>query len=463
MEETFRRRHPVRLPTHMTGRLSAGAICVALSILTLKNVAAFSFVQSQFGAKCAAHQRFFRGLETTTRGASGTLFATPETFEIKDWHDDDDKNDDESASLLLSKLSDDLRRLASLRPPLPSADFSAPTALISAGSSYTRLWTASTWKHHADPPHVRYFRHVRSWPLSTSARKILPAVLISSGYTLVTALVLRNVRMGQCQLGAALAKGASAAMAALGAPLALLLTLRANASLGRLNEARVLWGRLILRGRNLASLLRVYVWPLHPPTAIMAVRYLAVLGWSIKAFVRNETDGDDSHLRQVYEIMLGQEEAAWLLDVKTMRPPVALVLRLRQLVADVARRRPGDSFFVPHASMESCLDDLDAVMGGCERLFASPIPPTYSRHLSRIMCMYLILLPFALVFSTPSLGAVVASSTLVSYVLIGIDEIGMEIENPFQLLPLQQLCGALQTVVGEHLLLPDVAKLEDIQ
>eukprot|EP00957_Ditylum_brightwellii_P193528 14737430-Ditylum_brightwellii.AAC.1 len=59
-------------------------------------------------------------------------------------------------------------------------------------------------------------------------------------------------------------------MTALGAPLALLLTLRANASLGRLNKARLLCGRLIFHGRNLASFLRVYVQPIQPKAAIMA-------------------------------------------------------------------------------------------------------------------------------------------------------------------------------------------------
>eukprot|EP00957_Ditylum_brightwellii_P160676 12232484-Ditylum_brightwellii.AAC.1 len=53
--------------------------------------------------------------------------------------------------------------------------------------------------------------------------------------------------------------------------------------------------------------------------------------------------------------------------------------------------------------------------------------------------MYLTNLPLALVVSgTPSLGAMIASA-LASYVLTGVDEIGMEIEHPFPLLPLQQI------------------------
>ena len=351
---------------------------------------------------------------------------------------------------LLSELAADLKVLSSLRPPVPSADFSAPLALTSAGSSYTALWTDLTWRKHALPPHVRYYRHVRRWKYSTSARKILPAVMASSLYSLAMAFALRHVRVGRYQLGA-MTEGASAAAASLGMPLALLLTLRANASLGRLNEARQLMGRMILRGRNLASYLRVYVLPTDPGAAVLAARYLAVFPWACKALVRSEPQDGRA---KVYEAMLGPEGAAWLLS--RSRQHVAIVLRLRQIIASAAstsssRAPPGRDghFYVPHASMERALDDLDAVAGGCERLLSSPIPPTYSRHLSRIMFMYLALLPFSLVASgSPSLGAMVASA-LASYVLVGIDEIGMEVENPFPVLPMQQLCGALQDAVGE--------------
>ena len=103
-------------------------------------------------------------------------------------------------------------------------------------------------------------------------------------------------------------------------------------------------------------------------------------------------------------------------------------------------------------AMEGVISEIESDVGGCARLLTSPIPPTYSRHLSRIMVMYLSLLPFGLVASgIPSLGTALASASI-SYMLIGIDEIGMEIENPFQLLPLQQLAGAIQTDVATQLL-----------
>ena len=400
-----------------------------------RTLAAFSWLflacnQSSVAA-FVPDSRSIHGSRPQVRQNDAVLFAEPKG-EFS--HETDER--------LLSNFSKDLMQLSAIRPPDPSADQSAPIALISAGSSYTRLWTPLTWLKHADPPHVRYIRHISKWPLSTSARKILPAVIISATYSLVMSYIFRHAKIGEYQLNAA-TKGAAAALGSLSAPLALLLTLRANASLGRLNEARILWGRLILRGRNLASTLKVYVMPIDPETAILAARYLSILGWSIKAMVRNESANSQ---REVYELMLGKEEADWL-QAQTMKTPIAIVHRIRCLIAGVSMNSA--NFFTPHSSMESALDDLDASTGGCERLLSSPIPPTYSRHLSRIMCLFLAILPLSSVASgMPSLGSMLASA-IVSYVLIGVDEIGMEVENPFPLLPLQQMSAGLQNLVGE--------------
>jgi hypothetical protein len=50
---------------------------------------------------------------------------------------------------ILESFSADLERLSVLRPPIAAADISAEKTIISAGSSYTRLWTHSSWRRHA--------------------------------------------------------------------------------------------------------------------------------------------------------------------------------------------------------------------------------------------------------------------------------------------------------------------------
>ena len=144
----------------------------------------------------------------------------------------------------LDRLENDFQALAEWRPPHPSADRSIPAALVSAGSSYTRIWTHATWKAHSDPPHQRYLRHVRKWPQSTTARKILPAVLGATGWSLVVSWVANHYWQLRPSAVAMMA-GTSSAVSLLSAPLALLLTLRANASMARLLEARQAWGKLV--------------------------------------------------------------------------------------------------------------------------------------------------------------------------------------------------------------------------
>jgi hypothetical protein len=142
----------------------------------------------------------------------------------------------------MRKLAHDFDLLSQIRSPDPATDTSIRPALVSAGSSYTRLWTAQTWNKHSSPPHRRYARHIMRWPASTTARIILPTVLVATLWSLLCSLVCKLYD----PIGKVIAQsGASSSVSYLSAPLALLLTLRANASMSRLLEARLVWGRLV--------------------------------------------------------------------------------------------------------------------------------------------------------------------------------------------------------------------------
>ena len=85
-------------------------------------------------------------------------------------------------------------------------------------------------------------------------------------------------------------------------------------------------------------------------------------------------------------------------------------------------------------------------MGGCERILKTPMPLAYAIHLKQLLLIYCLLLPFQMVdklgFWT---GAIVA---LISFTLFGIEEIGLEIENPFGYdandLPLDAICNTMK-------------------
>lgn len=65
--------------------------------------------------------------------------------------------------------------------------------------------------------------------------------------------------------------------------------------------------------------------------------------------------------------------------------------------------------------------------------------------------MFLVLMPVGLVASSMSWINTVVISAIATYVFVGIDEVGMEVENAFQLLPLQQLARASYVAMWDQL------------
>lgn len=90
----------------------------------------------------------------------------------------------------------------------------------------------------------------------------------------------------------------------------------------------------------------------------------------------------------------------------------------------------------------------------CERIFASPVPLVYTRHTARFLATYLLLLPLAL---WESFGASwnhmaeVPAMALLSIFLFGIEELAVQLEEPFSILPLDRLCSGLLETADDAL------------
>jgi len=286
-------------------------------------------------------------------------------------------------------------------------------------------------------PLFRYARHVLSWYKSRTAQRLLQFVVLSASWSFAVSVFAREFTQV-----ASFLKKSSLSSGALGtflAPLALLLTVRTNSALARLNEARGAWGRAVLASRSLMSMCATHIMPLNRERALLIGRYLVCFGWSFKGMLRGEDD------RDVIKQALPKNEADWMMKQNTKRP-LAATARIRKLVADLSSPNKRSDALPPtiQMQMEERIYDLETCVGICERIFGSPIPPTYTRHTSRVLSLFLALLPLGLVGLGLPPASLVASTSLITYVLVGIDEIGVEIEHPFPLLPMQQLAFALQ-------------------
>jgi putative membrane protein len=85
------------------------------------------------------------------------------------------------------------------------------------------------------------------------------------------------------------------------------------------------------------------------------------------------------------------------------------------------------------------------VLGACERILKTPIPLAYNIHLKQILLIYCLSIPFQLVDELLGFTGLVAA--VISFTLLGIEEIGREIENPFGYdqndLPLDDICNTM--------------------
>jgi len=86
-------------------------------------------------------------------------------------------------------------------------------------------------------------------------------------------------------------------------------------------------------------------------------------------------------------------------------------------------------------------------IGGCERIHKTPLPFAYVVHLRRALIIYCFTLPFVLI-NPDQVWITVVETLFLSFVFFGIEEIGVEIEDPFgedeNDLPLEEICDSIR-------------------
>jgi putative membrane protein len=97
------------------------------------------------------------------------------------------------------------------------------------------------------------------------------------------------------------------------------------------------------------------------------------------------------------------------------------------------------------------IDKMVEYLGSCERILNTPIPIAYSVHLNHLLFLYCFAIPFQLV---QDLGWwTIPASGIISFALLGIEAIGIEIENPFGYdvndIPLDRLSEGLTIEINE--------------
>jgi predicted membrane chloride channel (bestrophin family) len=232
--------------------------------------------------------------------------------------------------------------------------------------------------------------------------------------------------------------------------LGLLLVFRTNASYGRWDEARKCWGLTINNSRNIARMATAWSSEAIEPNEEIRAQKLEHLADCIWAFPRSLA----RHMESPFT-----SEADYVADLRERLSPehadglIASAHRPNRALFDLAN---AVNDLPMHALRRNEIDKSIVVLGdqlgGSERLFSSPVPIFYTRHTARYLTAWLTLLPFALYEpfgSTYNHLGMVPAVTVLSLFLFGIEELAIQLEEPFSILPMLGYSGTIGTNAQE--------------
>ncbi|NEO88623.1 MAG: hypothetical protein F6J87_30990, partial [Spirulina sp. SIO3F2] len=225
----------------------------------------------------------------------------------------------------------------------------------------------------------------------------------------------------------------------------LLLVFRTNTAYERFWEGRKQWGTLVNTVRNLARQIWVTIAEIEPSDRtqkIATLRLLVAFAIATKRHLRYESptcaEMDQLVPPEEFELLTGMNN-----------PPLEVAFWIGDYLQQQYDRQRINAYQL--ASTFKLLDTMVDVLGACERILKTPIPLAYSIHLKQLLLIYCLGLPFQMVDEFGWWTAIVVG--LVAFTVFGIEEIGIEIENPFGYdrndLPLDQICATMQVNIED--------------
>ena len=210
----------------------------------------------------------------------------------------------------------------------------------------------------------------------------------------------------------------SSFMSVMGILLSLLLIFRTNTAYDRFYEGRKSWGVLINNCRNLA----IYLDALLPANDKDNRQFFSSTIANFPFALRN-------HLRDVQTLEdIEDTKDGIRLDLDRFdHKPAGVSNQIRVRVESLHRAGVLDNS--QHININGYITTLMDVCGICERIKSTPIPFSYQLFIRLFIMLFVAVLPFTVIdaYGYMTIPAVV----MASYILVGIEMIGEEIEEPF--------------------------------
>lgn len=215
--------------------------------------------------------------------------------------------------------------------------------------------------------------------------------------------------------------------------LSLLLVFRTNSSYNRFDEARKLWGSNVNRTRDLAR--QALTWirsPADSAKLLCLLRHIKAYPFCLRDHLT-----DEFTLREDLQGVVEPQELEAIMSAQH-RPNY--VLQVLSELIDQCNLTQWEK-----TNMDNNLTTFHDNVGGCERILKTPIPVAYTLLTSRFLIIWHLALPFALWRTCRWLT--IPSTFATAACLFYIEQVGVLIEEPFWILPLESFCTGIVAAV----------------
>jgi putative membrane protein len=217
-----------------------------------------------------------------------------------------------------------------------------------------------------------------------------------------------------------------------------LLVFRINIAYERFLDSHKNWNDLINAVQNIARRVWVTIREIEPDDRaekITTIRLIVACVVAAKFHLRRES------LNSELESLVSSEQ--YIALQSSTNPPLQIAFWVDDYLQKQYERKCINSYQL--AALHKLLDRTVDSLAACERTVKTPVPLVYDIHLKSLISLYCMGLPFFLVSSFAWFTGIVVA--LVSFALLGIEEISREMENPFGYdesdLPLDSSCEAM--------------------
>ncbi|KTD60618.1 Bestrophin, RFP-TM, chloride channel [Legionella sainthelensi] len=195
--------------------------------------------------------------------------------------------------------------------------------------------------------------------------------------------------------------------------LTIIISFRVNTSYARWWEGRILWGSIVNNCRNLGLKFDAFVGLNKYPDFYLLLQRLPVV---IKSHLRKEGSAIQTELLSLC-----------IHEFEGKHPVLLITKRMYRILNEL--RQEEKLQLEQYLALDVHLANLMDMLGGCERIANTPVPPAFAFFVKQALLFYALMFPFGWIDTFGFF--IIPMMVMIVYILLGLEILSEELEDPF--------------------------------